>query len=395
LSGNTDSGLCSDSSPLPGLDNNCDHQPANCDVPSSESIIKAQCDSPKTCTKSETNFIPLEKSVNCENGDSDVRLRGSQTFNGNVETSSEPFSNQPTLQTHNEEQSDKTDSPKDNGNIDSSLKQFDLTGCLQNLKEDFIKTEDNSNFELNWNGINEQSLNDVNKNLSKEFSVGDVSNEAGEVEERETADQVLNFDFGDLVASSELTCEGISVENSSLQTNIIPADIEYKTVDPVVDDNDQNDPTPEEVVMTVQNICDDRPIPETTTVCEEEPPIIPQDLEFDFPIKEEDASESFGFAEVSSKDNKTTNSFGFLDESPTSQNPDKQAFNQIEEDNNIAAKESENEEVVDVEDFGGFAEAAEFSAFDSSSAAEFGAFESSTGENDNWALPETETVKMN
>lgn len=377
LSGNTDSGLCSDSSPLPGLESNCDQHPVSCDVPLSKSITEAQCDLPKTSTNRETIHIPLNTIVNCEK---DVEVKnsslGSQLLNGNLETSDDHYMIEPS-QIISENRKEEGCNFKgildavENKIADSSSTVYDQNAdCNENLRVNFIKTDTESSYDSDWKSLNRNSLNDVNASLSKQLDNGGLMNDCEQIRKSEVDVQDSNLNFSDVESSSILNLGEISKAEFKADEGSTPEN--YQSDDSKADSDEEKLNNLSASVFDSDSAQTGDSIPtniaDDANVDFHEPPPIPCDMDLQVP---------------SDDDDEITDSFAVLDKSPPSQNLDDATLGHQD---SSPLEECENK----AQSF----ESTGFQAFDMSSAPEFDAFgNSAPADNDDWALPETNYVR--
>ncbi|CAB3363963.1 Hypothetical predicted protein [Cloeon dipterum] len=356
LSSNTDSGLCSDSSPLPGGENNnCDHHPVNCDVPLSESIPRAQCDSIEKSTKGENENIPFSASVNLADGDSKL---GSQPVAPDILS---------------EFRKEEHMSPTDNGfysNFDEHCVKEEENNSEppeKGILSDGEVLEAEATLEVNepildWDKNRSQAVNgseDLTSDHFQEIKVCTTDSNLSQIstEDHETSKtRAENEDFGEFESNF---VERQNEEAAEAEKPEMKLDGEGQ-----LQMTDETEPA--ETLNAAQTLCSDQT---------EQQPSISQDFDFDY--------------ECSAKDDETTESFGFLDESPESQFSE-ELFKEAPPE----CSETANEQ-PEFDDFGDFAEASEFQAGEGESVKlEFDAFKDSIemSSDDNWALPE-ENVK--
>jgi hypothetical protein len=376
LSGNTDSGLCSDSSPLPGLESNCDQHPVSCDVPLSKSITEAQCDSPKTSTNRETIHIPFNTSVNCAKDDEVKISFDSQHFNGNLDSSDDHYPTEPS-QIISENYTEEGCNFRgildgvENEIADSSSTVNDQNAdCNENLPTDIIKTDKESSFNIDWKSLNRNSLNDVNASLLKDLDNGAIMNDCSQIGS-EVDVQDSNLNFSDVESSSifDLDSSKLKIETGRPTTpeNYHPDDSKAELEEEEKANVLSLSAFALNSVQTVESI-------PTNSVDVDvdlfEPPPIPSEMDLQMP-SDDDVDE-------------ITDSFGVLGTSPTSQ---------IVEDPDLACPESTLPE--ECENIAPSFEATGFQAFEMSSVPDFDAFGNSApadDDDDDWALPETNVV---
>jgi hypothetical protein len=372
LSGNTDSGLCSDSSPLPGLESNCDQHPVSCDVPLSKSITEAQCDLPKTSTNRENIHIPLNTSVNCVKDDEVKSSIDSHHFNGNLDSSDDHYPIEPSQiisENHAEEGCNFKGilNAVENEIADSSSTVNDQNAdCNENLRADFIKPDKESSFDLNLKSLNRNSLNNVGASLCDELDNGANMNDCDQIR-REVNVQDGNLNFNDVDSISSIFNSDVSKVNIETGRPTTPeiyhpdaskADHQEEEKASILSDFAPNSVQTEDSIPTDSLDVD-------ADLCD--PPPIPSEMDMQVPSDDDD------------DDDEIADSFGKLDTSPS---------NQILED-----PAPENSPSVEFENVAPSFESTGFQAFEMSSVPEFDAFgNSAPAEDDDWALPETNFV---
>lgn len=373
LSGNTDSGLCSDSSPLPGLESNCDHHPVSCDVPLSKRITEAQCDLPKTSTNRETIHIPLNTSVNCAKDDQVKSSIDSQNFNGNLDSSDDHYAFEPSqiiIENHTEEgckfKGILNAVENENADNSSTVINDQNADCNENSCADFIKTDKESSYDLDWKSLNRNSLNDVNASLSKELDNGAIMNDCGQILS-DVDVQDTNLNISDVEISSIFNSDS---SKSDIETGR-PTTPETFQPDASKSDHEEEANILSLSEFALNSVQTEDSIPTNgvdVNVDIYNPPPIPCEMDLQIP----------------SDDDEITDSFGVLDSSPSSQILEEPAHGcpkscPLEECKNIAPN----------------FEATGFQAFEMATVPEFDAFGNfaPADDDDDWALPETNFVR--
>ncbi|XP_059472614.1 aftiphilin isoform X2 [Neocloeon triangulifer] len=378
LSANSDSGLCSDSSPLPIIENNCDHQALNCDVPSSEIIPQAQCDLPKTSTNGEIEIASSSDIVNSKDGDLGIQLDDLAVAceHQDVEEKCEISNNlqEPIFI----ENSGASQFPE----VNSLESNFET----QTLKDPVTIAESENKFAIDWDSINEEPVNKHVKEVSKEiynFEPKLPSPEHNDLKNEEDRLSDENIEFS---TQPSTACVDFKNEKDWPKRNGICAD------DEVV--SNQDDFEKLEVNCTLSSEAESNQVPlvdnwdglktEVENVTEQ-PPSIQDDIEFD----------------LSTKDEETTESFGSLDERPQSQNSDGfrifESAKQLSSDINDSATASNAQDDEDFGNFAGFEDSTDFKAFQSEADSDFVAFKefsSTTAADDNWVMLEENTNNL-
>jgi hypothetical protein len=370
LSGNTDSGLCSDSSPLPGLESNCDQHPVSCDVPLSKSITEAQCDLPKTSTNRENIHIPLNTSVNCAKDDEVKSSIDSHHFNGNLDSSDDHYPIEPSQiisENHAEESCNFKGilNAVENQIADSSSTVKDQKAdCNENLHSDFIKPDNVSSYDLNLKSLNRNSLNDVGASLCNELDNGAIMNDCDQIGSEDHV-QDSNLNFSDVESSSIFN---LDISKANIETGR-PTTPEIYHPDAFKADHQEEVKANILSEFAPNSVQTEDSIPSDSVDVDADlydPPPIPSEMEMQVPSDDDDEDE-------------IADSFGILDTCPS---------NQILED-----PSPENSPPVECENVAPSCEATGFQAFEMSSVPEFDAFgNSAPAEDDDWALPEANFV---